>query len=134
LGEAGGLVGGGFEVPVAEPSASSFDEEGSFAVGGDFADGLSGFGVAGDGAEGHFDDDVLAVGAGAAVFAAVAAVAGEDVALVFEVDEGPVVAVAADDDVAAASAVAAVGAAFHGAFVAVEVGGAARRRRFGRMF
>ena len=46
LGEAGGLVGGGFEVPVAEPSASSFDEEGSFAVGGDFADGLSGFGVA----------------------------------------------------------------------------------------
>ena len=57
--------------------------------------------------------------------AAGAAVSGEDVALVAQVEEGPVIAVAAQIDVAAAASVAAVGAAFWDVLGAVHMHGAA---------
>jgi hypothetical protein len=50
------------------------------------------------------------------------AVSGEDVSFVLEVEEGPVIAVAAEEDVAAFSAVAAVGSAEGDVFFAAEVG------------
>ena len=100
---------------------ASFDQNGGFAVVGDFTDGFSCVCIAGDRAEGHLDNDVLAVCTRAAVLASVSAVSGKDVAFVFEVDECPVIAVASEDDVSPASAVSAVGASFDGAFVPVEV-------------
>ena len=68
--------------------------------------------TAGDGAEGHFNDSVLAVLAEAEVGGAVATVFCEDVLGIAEVQQRPQVAVAAQDDVAAFAAVAAVGTRF----------------------
>ena len=68
-------------------------------------------GVIGHGAAGHLYHLVLAVLAEAAVLRAAFAVSGQYVALILQVQQRPIVAVAAQDDVAAPSAVAAVGSA-----------------------
>jgi len=62
-------------------------------------------------AEGNLNDDILALGAGAQVFAAALAVGREQVLAVLQVQQGPELGVAFENDMAAAAAVAAVGAA-----------------------
>lgn len=57
----------------------------------------------------------------AAAFAAVAAIAGKDMAIVAQVEQRPVVAVAAQVDIASAPTIAAVGAAEGLVFGAVHV-------------
>ena len=75
----------------------------------------------GDRAQRNRDHDVAGVLARGARPGAVLAVLGELVTLVFEVDEGPVLTVALQDDAAALAAVAAVGAAESHEFFTAEM-------------
>ncbi len=122
LGVARGLVGGGLEVGVAQAAAAARYEDALLAVAGDFEFDLAGFGVFGYRAEGHVEHDILAVGAVAVVAAPVAAVPGQDVLAVFERQQGPDIAVASQNDVPAPPPVAAVGAAFGVAGIAMQMG------------
>ena len=118
------LVGRRFEVPVAESSAASFQQDGLLSVFGDFADDFPGFRIACDGAQRHVDDDVRPVLPRAARPAARFAVLAEDVTLVLEVDQRPVLTVAAQDDAASVASVSAVRAAEFDEFLAAEMAGA----------
>lgn len=69
---------------------------------------LAGFRIVDDGATRHVDIHILAVGAVALVASAVATVAGEDVALVLQVEQSPVVVVATQIDVSATATVTTV--------------------------
>ena len=69
----------------------------------------------------HGNHDVLGVLARRTGARTALAVLGELVTLVFEVDQGPVLAVALQDDTAALAAVAAVGAAESHEFLAAEM-------------
>ncbi len=113
------------ELPVAESASSSFEEHDFLSVVGDIADIFTCLGIVNHRTAGHIDIDVLAICAVAFVAAAVATVLGEDVALVFQVQQSPVVMVAAQDDAAAFSAVAAVGSAVGLVFDMSQVHGAA---------
>ena len=106
--EARSLTGGRLEVPVAQSASSSLQQDYFLSVLGDVADVLARLGVVNHRAAGHFDDLVLAVLAEAAVLGAAFAVTGHDVTVVAQVQQGPVVAVPAQDDVPPASAVATV--------------------------
>ena len=108
--EARSLTGSRLEVPVAQSAASSLQQDHFLSVLGDIADVLARLGVVNHRAAGHLDDLVLAVFAEAAILGAAFAVTGpgHDVAVVAQVEQGPVVTVAAQDDVSAASAVATV--------------------------
>ena len=75
----------------------------------------------GDRAQRHGDDDVPGVPARRAGSRAALPVLGELVALVFEVDKRPVLAVALQDDAAALAAVTAVGAAESHEFFTAEM-------------
>ncbi len=121
LGVARGAVGGALEVPVAQAAAAAAQQLHELAVVGHLREVLAVFCVVHHRAAGHVDDHILAVLAEAAAGAAALAVAGEDVAAVFQGQQRPHVAVAAQDYVAAAAAVAAVGAAFGHILGAVEV-------------
>ena len=109
LGVAGRLVGGALEVVVAQAAAAALGDDELLALLGHLADLFAGLGVAADAAQRHFQYLVLARAAGAEVLAAVLAVLGEDVLGVLQVQQGPPLRGAAQDDVAAAPAVAAVG-------------------------
>ena len=121
--EARCLSRSGAEVPVAQSAASAFQQNDLLPVLGDVAQVFARLGVVGHGAAGHFYHLVLAILAEAAVLRAAFAVSGQHVSLVLEVQQRPVVAVAAQDDVAAASAVAAVGSALGHVLGAVHVCG-----------
>ena len=110
-------------MPVAQSAPSAFQQDDLLSVLGDVAQVFARFGVVGHGAAGHFYHLVLAVLAEAAVLRAAFAVSGEHVALVLQVQQRPVVAVAAQDDVAAASTVASVGSALGHVLGSVHVCG-----------
>ena len=111
LGVARRLIGRRLEVPVAQTAPSALEQYGPLPLLGHFADDLSGLGVARDRSERDVDHHVGAVLARAARAAAVFSVAGEDVALVLEVYQRPVLAVAAQNDAASVASVAPVGTA-----------------------
>ena len=110
-------------MPVAQSAASAFQQDDLLSVLGDVAHVLAGLGVVGHGAAGHLDDLVLAILAEAAVLGAALAVSGQDVAVVAQVQEGPVVAVAAQDDVSATTTIAAIGTTVGAVLGASHVGG-----------
>ena len=111
LGIARSLVGGGTELIVAESAAASLEEHHFLSVVHDVADELSCLGVVYHSTARHVYIHVLAVGAMAFVSTAVAAVFRLDVALVFQMEQGPVVMVSTQDDASSLTAVAAVGTA-----------------------
>ncbi len=121
LGVARCLVGGGAKLEIAQSAASAFEQHHDLSVFDDIAEIFTGFGIVGHGAGRHLDVAVGAVAAVAAAFAAVAAIAGKDMAIVAQVEQRPVVAVAAQVDVASAPTIAAVGAAEGLVFGAVHV-------------
>ncbi len=108
-------------MPVAEAAAAAAQQLHELSVVGDLRQVVARFGVVHHRAAGHIYGYVLAVFSETAPGAAALTVAGEYVAAVFERQQRPHVAVAAQDDVAAAAAVAAVGAAFGHILGAVEM-------------
>ena len=110
-GLAGGSVGGGLEVGVAEAAIAATQQGDPFA--GDVEVGEQGFLVVGEdlGAEGHGDDDIAGAGAGAVGPCPVAAFRRAEMLGVAEVDQGVEVVFGDEDDVATLAAVAAVGTA-----------------------
>lgn len=121
LGVARCLIGGGAELEIAQSAASAFEQHHDLSVFDDIAEIFTGFGIVGHGAGRHLDVAICAVAAVAAAFAAVAAIAGKDMAIVAQVEQRPVVAVAAQVDIASAPTIAAVGAAEGLVFGAVHV-------------
>ena len=122
------LVRGALEMPVSEAAPAAFEQYELFAVGRHLADIFGERGAVllfdhtpGDRAQRHGDDDVPGVPARRAGSRAALPVLGELVALVFEVDKRPVLAVALQDDAAALAAVAAVGAAESHEFFTAEM-------------
>ena len=111
LGVAGCLVGGRFEVGIAQATAPPAKEDLLLVVLGDLEEEVAGFRVFGDGAEGYIQYDVFAIGARAVALAPVAPFFGDDMFAVFERQEGPHMLVTLKKDMAATATVAAVGAA-----------------------
>ena len=110
VGAAGGAVGGGFEMGVAEAAIAAFEQYDAFAGGVEV--GQHGFLIVVEdlGADGHFDHHVVRAGAGHIGARAVAAFAGAEMLGVAEVDQGVEVGHRLKDDVPAAPAHAAIGA------------------------
>ena len=94
------------------------------SVVGDVANVFARLGIINHCAARHVDILVLAVGAVAFVAAAIASMFGKHMALVFQVQQSPVVVVAAQDDAAALAAVATVGTAVGLVFDMSQVHGA----------
>ena len=116
------LIRGRLEMGVASAAAPAFEQHHLLPVRGDVAEVFARFGVEGHRAAGHLDDAILAVAAGAAFGAAAAAGGGHHVTLELEVQQRPIVPVAAQIDVSAPSAVAAVGPSARDVLLAAEVG------------
>ena len=108
-------------MPVAQSAASAFEEHDRLAVLHDIAEVLARFGIVGHGAAGHVNVFVLAVRTMGAAFRTVAAVASENVALIAQVEQGPIVVVGAQIDVPTSAAIAAIGAAVGLILGAVQV-------------
>lgn len=121
LGVARCLVGGGAKLEVAQSAASAFEQHHDLSVFDDIAEIFTGFGIVGHGAGRYLDVAICAVATVAAAFAAVAAVAGKNVAVIAQVEQGPVVAIAAEVDISPASTIAAIGAAEGLVFGAMHV-------------
>ena len=111
-------------MPVTQSAASAFQQNDFLTMLGYIADVFTGFGIVHYRAAGHFDYFILSVLAEAAVLGARLAVACHDVAVVAQVQQGPVVAVAAENHVAASSSVTSVGAAIGNVFFTPHVRGA----------
>ena len=128
LGIARRLVRGAFEMPVAQTAPAAFEQHELFAVGRHLPHRF-GLGrtvlvlidAVGDRAQRYGDDDVLGILARRTGSGAVLTVLGELMALVFEVDERPVLLVPLQDDAPALAAVTAVGAAESHEFLAPEM-------------
>ena len=119
--EAWRLACGGAKLEVAQSSASTFQQHYLLPVVSDVAHILSRLSIVDHGSAWHVDILVLAVGAVALVGSAVATMLGEDVLLVFQVQQGPVVVVAAQYDASAMPTVAPVGSAVGLVFHVSEV-------------
>ena len=121
LGVARCLVGGGAKLEIAQSAASAFEQHHDLSVFDDIAEIFTGFGIVGHGAGRYLDVAVCAITAVAAAFAAVAAVAGKNVAVIAQVEQRPVVAVAAEVDITPTPTIAAIGATEGLVFGAVHV-------------
>src|SRR5690606_23833960 len=121
LGIFGSLIGGGGEVRVAESAFSAGEPDYFLAVFVDLGFLGAGFFIAGDFAKRHFDYNIFSEAAGLTISAPVFAVFGQYIFEVSEVEQGPEVAVAFEDDVSAAAAVATIGATEGGEFISHEV-------------
>ena len=108
LGIARRLVGCRAELEIAESASSAFQQHDLLTVVGDVADVLARLRIIDHRTAGHVDIDILAIGAVTLVAPAVPAVLGEDMTLVFQMEQGPVVMVAAQDDTATLATVTAV--------------------------
>ena len=117
---AGSLVGGGGEVLVAAPTASAVGDDDALVGMLEVVDELAGIVIEDEGADGDFEDDVVAVAAGAVGAHAVLAALGAVERVVAEVHEGVVALGGFHDDVAAASAVSTGGPAARNEFFAAE--------------
>ena len=109
---------------VSQSSPTPFEQTHHLSVVGNVADEFPGLRIIHHRSAGHVDILVLPLGAVALVFSSVSSVLGEDVPLVFQVEQRPVVVVASKEDTPAVAAVAAVGSAIGVVFHMPEVHGA----------
>lgn len=82
---------------------------------------FTGFFIAGDGAQWHIDIDIFSGATGTIVTAAAFTIFCQHVFVIAQVEEGPEVFIAAQDDMGTATAVAAIGAGFRVEFGAHEM-------------
>ena len=114
-------VCGRFEIPVAKTSASASEQLYFLSVVGHLAEEFAVLSVVNRRSARHFYNLVLSVLSKAAAFSARLSVGGENVPLIFQVEQRPQVAVATQNDMSATSAVSTVGAAFRHVFGAMEM-------------
>ena len=96
------------ELEVAQSAASAFQQHDFLPVVGNVADILSRLSIVDHRPARHVDIHVLAVGPVTLVLTAIASVFSEDMALVLQVQQRPVVVVATQDDAATLATVATV--------------------------
>ena len=109
------------EEGIALAASSAFEQHDFLSVLGDLTYLCMVFGVKGHGAQWDIDVDIIASGTGELVFATRNPVASEDMLRVTQVEQGPQLCIATQDDITAATAVAAVGTAFWDVFLPTEV-------------
>ena len=97
-------------MPVTQTSASAFQQDDFLFVLGDVADIFTRFGVVHHRAAGHFNHLVRSVFSETAVLGTGFSVTCQDVTVVLQMEQRPVVAVTAQDDMASSSSVTSVGA------------------------
>ena len=102
------LIRGRTELEVTQSATPAFEQQYLLAVVGDVADIFARLGIIDDGTTRHVDIDVLAIGAMTLILTAVAAMLSKDMALVFQMEQCPVVMVAAQIDAAALATVATI--------------------------
>ena len=119
------LIGGSAELEVAQSAASAFQQHYLLSVVGYVAYELTILGVIYHCSWRHVDVNVLAVGAVTFVSSAVAAMFSENMSLIAQVEQSPVVVVATQYDATALAAVATVGTAVRVVFHMAQVHGAA---------
>ena len=102
-------------------ATASFEQYGELSLFGHFANDLSCFGVSGYGAQRDVDNDVGSVFPRTTGSAAGLSVFGKDVALVLQVNQGPILLVPAKNDAASVSSVTAVGTSEFDEFLFSEV-------------
>ena len=115
------MVGGGAKLEIAQSAAAAFEQHDHLSIFDHVAEVFACFGVISHSAGRHISIAVLTILARAATFRAVAAMTGKDVAVVAQVEERPVVVVAAQVDVSTTSPIAAVRATEGLVFAAVHV-------------
>ena len=108
LGIARSLIGRGTELEVAQSATTALEQQYFLPIIGYIAYILARLGIIYHGATRHVDIDVLAIGAMALVASAITTMLGKEVALILEVQQSPVVVVAAQIDASSTSAIAAV--------------------------
>ena len=109
--EAWCLIGGRAELEVAESTATTLEQDDFLSVVVHVAHKLTCLGIVDHRTRRHIDVDIAAIGAVTLVGTAVATVFSEDVSLIAQVQQGPIVVVAAQDDITTPAAVTAVGTA-----------------------
>ena len=119
---AGSLVGSCLEVPVTQTTTTTFEKHYLLAVSRNLANNLACLGVARNRTEGHLDNLVLGALTRHTRTATRLTILGEDVARIFKVDEGPILAVASEDNATTRAAVATIGTTVGHKFLPAEVG------------
>ena len=87
----------------------------------DLADNLARLGIAGNGAQRYTHDDILCVLTRRAGTRTALTIFGEDMSLIFKVNECPILAVALQDDAATLTAITAIGTTEGDEFFTTEV-------------
>ena len=124
LGIARCLIGGGAKLPVAQSATSSLEQHDHLAVAFHVAQVLARFSIVGHGARRHINVAVLAVASVRAAFRTVTAMPGEHVFLIPQMQQRPVIVVAAQIHIATSATIAAIGSTIGLVFGPVQVYGA----------
>ena len=103
---------------------AALEEQHLLSVVSHIANELSGFGIIDHGTARHIDIDVLTVSAMTLVTSSIATMLGEEVALILQMQQGPVVVVAAKIDASSTSAIATVRTAIRLVLHVAQVHGA----------
>jgi hypothetical protein len=106
---------------IPQPASASLHQDVLFAMGNHLYKEVSCFGVAGNGSQRHFDGDILAVFACLVRFRPIMTMTGKNVLPVSEVQQGPQVAIATQDDMTSASSVTSVRSAFGDEFLPAQM-------------
>ncbi len=122
MGKPGGLLGGRLEVGISQPPATSFEKDEGLSLMGDFRKKIAGFSIFHHRAQGHFYDLVFTAGSETTLLPAVPPVPGLDMPVVFQVKEGPQLAVPLQDDVTAPTSVTPVRTAFRNKLLPSQMG------------
>ena len=121
LGIAGGLVGGGFEMPVSTSAHPAAREDFLLPILGDFKEDFPRFGVSGHRPQRHLQDNVLPVCTRAALLAPMFAMSGMEMTFELETQKGPEVFVPPGDNMPPTASVPPVRAALRHKLFAAQV-------------
>ena len=107
---------------VPESPAPPQPEHLLLTIAGDLEKLIAGLGIPGHGSERNFEHHILAIGTGFKSSGSIGAVPGKNMFPVFQVDQGPELLVAPEDNMSPSSTVTSVGTSLTGEFVPVQMG------------
>ena len=119
--KAGCLTGGCLEVPVTQSAASAFQQNNFLSMLGDVTDIFACFGIVYHCATGNFNNLIFSIFTKAAILGAGFSMSGQRMAIVTQVQQRPVVTVAAQNDMTSSSSVTSVGATIGYVFLTPHV-------------
>ena len=106
----GSLVRSRAELEVTKTATTTLQKQHLLTVVGDIADVLTRLGVIDHRSTRHIDIDILAIGAMTLVLTAVTTMLGKDMALVFQMEQRPVIMVSTQNDATTLATITAIGA------------------------